>query len=42
MRMVVVAMIIVRIGVVMSSASFAESTVGASMVVVCEVTSSVS
>ena len=37
MRLVVVVMIIVRMIVIMSGASFAESTVGTSMVVVYEV-----
>jgi hypothetical protein len=38
MRSVVVAMIIImRMVVIMSGASFAESTVGATMVVICEV-----
>jgi len=37
MRLVIVAMIIVKMAVVVGGASFAESTVGANMVVICEV-----
>ena len=37
MRLVIVAMIIMRMAVVMCGASFAESTVGASVMVICEV-----
>lgn len=42
MGMVVVAMIIMRVDVVVRSASFAESTVGANMMVTYKVTLSVS